>query len=674
MEPQRMEPQNLPAVSIVLATYNHMAYLPQAIESILSQTFTNWELIIINDGSTDNTEEYLHSLSDSRIQVITLDSNQGFIYAYNLGFKSARGEFITFISSDNYYYPNFLQRLVDEFANDCSLYFVYSGFEWVNGKNEVLRVTQNQFVSPHALLVLGNPGLASFLFRRSILSEIGSLDNRIGIGADTDLWIRITTHYKTKCIPDILCRFLTDRGCVSFDAGEEEAQKSLKKLVYKHFLSRSVGNHALTIPLRVLFVVPNFLPESKAGVEVYTYNLAKKLIDYGVHVSVLYRDYRDQERKRKPEIIEDYYENIPVYRIASASPINLKTNLKDEEIDNLFISFLDSRMFDIIHFHHVMGLPMSLIDISSRCGYPTIITLHDFYYFCPLVFAVRKENRPYPYPCDRFIVDQCAKCLNQPSVPIELFASTHYLMAYRHEYARQLLTSADLVTAPSRYIEATYKDCFRGVAIDIKLKPFGIKCTTNDIHRYRSPFLVRFGFIGVVHPIKQVLELVTIFEELKQEGVNATLSIFGTCPDAEYEKEIRQASANCSYHLEGFHPNDLGRILSEIDILVLPSKNETYSFAAREAIAAGVPVIAMYTGALPEIIQDGINGWLCHNFFQFKNTMREIVKAPEYYFNFKCTPEQIPTIESDAKDWMLTYSHVIDDLRESREKFLATNG
>lgn len=99
-------------VTIIMPAYNSEAYIVESMKSVLTQTYDNFELIIINDGSTDRTEEIVRSfMSDKRIRLISQE-NQGVSVARNTGLKNAQGEYISFLDSDDLYYPTFLQTLV----------------------------------------------------------------------------------------------------------------------------------------------------------------------------------------------------------------------------------------------------------------------------------------------------------------------------------------------------------------------------------------------------------------------------------------------------------------------------------------------------------------------------------------------------------------------------------
>ena len=120
-------------VSVVMPTYNQEKFIISAIESILNQKHKNFELIIVNDGSTDNTSKIIweYKTKDNRIKIIEKE-NGGTGSAINAGLREVNGEYSTWVSSDNVYNDNFLEELVDvlEYNIDCE--YAFSGFNWKN--------------------------------------------------------------------------------------------------------------------------------------------------------------------------------------------------------------------------------------------------------------------------------------------------------------------------------------------------------------------------------------------------------------------------------------------------------------------------------------------------------------------------------------------------------------
>jgi teichuronic acid biosynthesis glycosyltransferase TuaG len=125
-------------VSIITPSYNSLRFLPQTVQSIISQTYTNWEWIIVDDFSTDGTIEYLENLSsgDSRIKPIFLEANQGAAYARNLAIQNASGKYIAFLDSDDLWTSNKLSQQI-EFMKDNDYAFTFTSYRLMEENADV---------------------------------------------------------------------------------------------------------------------------------------------------------------------------------------------------------------------------------------------------------------------------------------------------------------------------------------------------------------------------------------------------------------------------------------------------------------------------------------------------------------------------------------------------------
>lgn len=130
---------NHPIISIVLPTYNGSKYISTSIESCLGQSFRDFELIIVNDCSTDNSAEIIeaYAAKDGRIKVIHNEHNKKLPLSLNTGFDAAEGKYHTWTSDDNYYAPNALQELINMLEADTSIDFVYTDYMIINDANEI---------------------------------------------------------------------------------------------------------------------------------------------------------------------------------------------------------------------------------------------------------------------------------------------------------------------------------------------------------------------------------------------------------------------------------------------------------------------------------------------------------------------------------------------------------
>lgn len=107
---------NSPLISIIIPTYNSQKYIHQTLKSVFEQTIQDWELLLIDDGSSDNTKAIIQTIQEQepRIKVIFLPQNAGPANARNMGIKNAAGKFITFLDADDIWFPNFLERSLQE--------------------------------------------------------------------------------------------------------------------------------------------------------------------------------------------------------------------------------------------------------------------------------------------------------------------------------------------------------------------------------------------------------------------------------------------------------------------------------------------------------------------------------------------------------------------------------
>ncbi len=178
-----------PRVSIVLPTFNGARFLAESIESCLAQTFTDWELIIVDDASTDDTPHIVaaYAARDGRIRGIRHEANRKLPGALNTGYAAARGEFITWTSDDNRYRPEALAELVaylDAHPDVDAVYTDYSLFDEQGVVGELRRVQD-----PHALVFKQCVG-PSFLHRKRLSDAIGPYADDLFLAEDYDFWLR----------------------------------------------------------------------------------------------------------------------------------------------------------------------------------------------------------------------------------------------------------------------------------------------------------------------------------------------------------------------------------------------------------------------------------------------------------------------------------------------------
>jgi glycosyltransferase involved in cell wall biosynthesis len=199
-----------PAVSVVLPTFNRLEYLGAAIESVLAQTFQDWELIIADDGSDEETVQYLRRFEQPpRIQLLRLPHRGNISATRNAGVRSASGDYVAFLDSDDLWMPTKLERQMASLLSRPERKWSYTGFGIVDGSMRPLhaRIGFSGATGWIAESVLSNESTVmspSVLVRRDLLEEVGPMDEQLPFCGDFVLWMRLALRSEADCVPEPL--------------------------------------------------------------------------------------------------------------------------------------------------------------------------------------------------------------------------------------------------------------------------------------------------------------------------------------------------------------------------------------------------------------------------------------------------------------------------------------
>ncbi|NOR68307.1 MAG: glycosyltransferase [Methylomarinum sp.] len=209
-----------PLVSIITPIYNGENYLAHSILSALNQTYTNFELILVNDGSTDQSKTIAKGyLKDSRIHYIE-QKNAGVAAARNTAIKTAKGKYIAFLDQDDIWFQNKLEIQVSAIEQDNSLAFVYSKQNIINSQGEKIQFNWPTGASGNCfeeLFVRNKTTILTVLLRKSILDEIGLFNEQLSGTDDYEMWLRITLKHPIHFIDQALASYRTHDSNVSND-------------------------------------------------------------------------------------------------------------------------------------------------------------------------------------------------------------------------------------------------------------------------------------------------------------------------------------------------------------------------------------------------------------------------------------------------------------------------
>ncbi|PAU81201.1 glycosyl transferase [Halovibrio salipaludis] len=209
-----------PRVSVITPTYNRADFIGEAVQSVMDQDYTDFELLIVDDGSTDNTREVLQPwLQDERVHYIQ-QANQGQSHARNRAIEQARGEFICFLDSDNAWVPGKLSMQVALLDEHPEVDVVYGDNIFINEAGaETSRQNMKRYSGFIAFQMLKDNCVAmnTTMARRRCFDEMGGMSGKRRVADDYDLWLRFSARYRFHYMPEYLAYYRVMEQQISSD-------------------------------------------------------------------------------------------------------------------------------------------------------------------------------------------------------------------------------------------------------------------------------------------------------------------------------------------------------------------------------------------------------------------------------------------------------------------------
>ncbi|MGJ0290669.1 glycosyltransferase [Aliarcobacter cryaerophilus] len=240
---------NQPLVSVIMNCYNSDKYLREAIDSVLEQTYQNWEIIFWDNQSTDRSAEIVKSYDDERIKYFYAHEHTLLGEARNLAVEKASGKWIGFLDCDDLWYSNKLEIQIQNVSNDIGI--IYSRMEFLieetgiqtnMGKSISKKIYPKRKTLPigeifDKLLFECFIPLPSVLIRSELFNQVGGIDSSLKVAEDYDIFLKIAKISKVKAIDNVLCKYRVHENNLSHQNMEKTFEESIK-LVKKYFQVR----------------------------------------------------------------------------------------------------------------------------------------------------------------------------------------------------------------------------------------------------------------------------------------------------------------------------------------------------------------------------------------------------------------------------------------------------
>ncbi len=230
-----------PAISVVIPTYNYGRFISDALESVFLQTLEPTEVIVVDDGSEDETESVVASFGGNVIYI--RQENRGVCNARNTGVARSSGEFITFLDADDFWEPSKLQRQIERFEKDPELGMVHCGmreFDGESGKTVALHLEGGEEDVADNLLLWNGPVVVgpggTIMVKRLAFDKVGGFDPEIKVGEDWDFCYRIAREFRVGFVPEPLVNYR--RHEASAHRNVKEMERGMSRFYEKAFATK----------------------------------------------------------------------------------------------------------------------------------------------------------------------------------------------------------------------------------------------------------------------------------------------------------------------------------------------------------------------------------------------------------------------------------------------------
>ena len=606
-----------PTVSVIVPTYQRAYCVVGAVGSALAQTFTDLEVLVIDDGSTDGTDVAVTSIGDPRIHYIRLGHNAGVAAARNRGIRESRGEYLAFLDSDDTWFPDKIARQLERFEHGgADLGLVYGGVEQHDGRGgteTTLPTDRGRLFRQLLQRNVIHGGGSNVMIPRHVVARVGFFDEDLPAIEDYDYWLRISRAHDIDFVDAAVMRYEDPVGADRKSLHQSSNHEARVRFHHKHrskmrragvehlFLAdsarRLVGGDtadrraARRVALRAWLAAPR----SSTGYRI----LARTWLPSFRRIVRNRPEPPQTSSRRRRRIL--LYSPTPEHELGGVQAAGrvLAAGLRErgDEVDQRWSQTAGGDALRL-HLPHVAGLShlarsvvataRSLVRLAREISHlrPDIVHVH---YIGPEIlhfFALR------PFFRYRLVLSAHGSDVMAPTG------------RRTQRWARHVVAKADAVTAVSASLRDRLAEYPNMDGTPLHLIPNGIDWefwSSSDRRPDRRPTIVSVGRLTDVKGHDVLLDAMT---QIIERVPDARLVIVG---DGELRDELEQMSAQNlprgSVTIAGpQHPEAIRDVLATATVFVLPSRSEGMPLALLEAMAAGLPAVATDVGAVTHVL------------------------------------------------------------------------
>ncbi|ADG70243.1 glycosyltransferase [Brachyspira murdochii] len=605
-----------PLVSIIIPVYNGSNYVKEAIDSALAQTYNNIEIIVVNDGSTDNTEEIVKSYGD-KVRYFYKE-NGGTSTALNLAIKNMKGDYFSWLSHDDMYYPDKIKIEVEELSKlDNKETVIMADVEGINEKYETVYKTNyidhiNAY-PPRAQsmlhpIIYNQTHGCTLLIAKTCFDKVGLFDEKVLIAQDFEFFYRLFKKFPHKLVSQILIKARHVSTSQGMRAGEK----------------RNIEYSKLFISIMENFTEDDFKLLAKTKLDFYRevaefYNT----VGYTIALDYVHKKMMKNIQINVTDLIGNKFNGYDLHLYLRDRNIDSDylTSIKDSDdihthkyFDIMNIpnteNFIKSEFFlysELIHMHIIHNALNNIIDLNylpimSKLK-PIIWSIHD-----PWVLG---GHCVYHFDCEKW-KDHCYDCnyLDKP------FIIENDDTAFKFEMKKQAIKDSNIVAiVASKCMEDKLKESPIWKDKKIYRIPYGINqdiFKPRDINEAKRELEIPENSITLMFradagPLKGAD---IIKKALKNIKTNSQISLIILGFEIDKFKDL-ESSYNIKFYNWIKDDNFIAKLYQACDIFLMPSRQEAFGAMAIEAMSCGKMVLSIEGTSLPEVINSPECGLAC---------------------------------------------------------------
>ncbi|MDQ3108542.1 MAG: glycosyltransferase [Bacteroidota bacterium] len=629
---------NSPLVTVILPVHNAATFVGSAIESILSQTFSDFELLIINDGSTDHSAEIISSFNDPRITLINNERNLGLIVSLNKGIQLAKGKYIARMDADDIALPQRFKKQVEKMESDPGIAVLASFVDFINEDGEITGSwnTDREAASEKEIrdLMARTNCIAhpTVMMRSDVANDFFYRQNQKG-AEDWDLWLRILGDGKriTK-LPEVLLHYRIHPASITGkDKIAEPLEKRLmrvkRKFIFGQLAKLKINGFYIDVKISWLknfarHLVSNKFPEWGRNLKRYVTSPPWKVISQGKVFRLELKNYRGR-----------HFFVFPYMHVGGAEKVHaaIVASVADQKPLVIFSNFSDND-----HFLNRFKTNAIVLDVAHYVNYP--LTRKKAKQL--LTDAINKTNNAVFFGSNAGLFYDLVPSLNNNVKAIDLIHAFKYQPGANLAHLK-LISLASRIDARI-FVSGAAKEEFEKFAfhnnIPKRLRDRLIKITNGIMDEG-----------GIIKPLTNEPGVLFVGRNSPEKRMELFLRIAKEMPSSFRFKLVGASNPGgdspVRFYGELNNENEIKTIYSENDFLLLTSSREGFPMVIMEAMMAGLIVISTPVGDIPNHL-NGENGIVTSSadpeivVEEMKKILNELVQSPQRVLQIKAAAKK----------------------------------